>query len=159
MYKFDELNSLVTSCSNNLLSGCKSTTCQQIASYKLGTTWLDKITAWLQTCWQACYKLVASTTCWQLVRFWVGLSRRQLRHVCDTFKDHMETRLKRNKLHDVSIQGPGRKLRTERFSKDDADGKDDVKKWRDVSIYGCATALWRHFHVVFNVGVVFAKAL
>ena len=27
-YKLDELNGLVTSCSNNLLSGCKSTSCE-----------------------------------------------------------------------------------------------------------------------------------
>ena len=32
---------------------------------------LDKITALLQTCWQTCYKLVTSTTCWQVVRFCV----------------------------------------------------------------------------------------
>ena len=37
--KLDELNSLATSCSNiNLLSCCKSTTCQQLVSNKLGTT-------------------------------------------------------------------------------------------------------------------------
>ena len=72
-YKLDELNSLVTSCSNNLLSGCKSTTCQQVVSHKLGTTWQNNsIATNLLTCLlQARYKLVASTTCWQVVRFCV----------------------------------------------------------------------------------------
>ena len=51
------------------------TTCYRAASQQLvNKLWvtnlaqLDKITALLQTCWQACYKLVASTTCWQDVR-------------------------------------------------------------------------------------------
>ena len=66
-YKLDELNSLVTSCSNNLLSCCTSTTRQQVVGNKLGTTWQNNSIA--TTCWQACYKLVASTTCWQDVRF------------------------------------------------------------------------------------------
>ena len=55
-----------------------TTTCYRAASQQLvNTLWvtnlvqLDKITALLQTCWQACYKLVASTTCWQVVRFYV----------------------------------------------------------------------------------------
>ena len=43
--KLGELNSRVTSCFNNLPSSCKSTTCQQVVSNKLGTTW---ITALLQ---------------------------------------------------------------------------------------------------------------
>ena len=68
-YKLDELNNLVTSCSNNLLSCCKSTTCQQVVSHKLGTTWPNNSIA--TTCWYACYKLVASTTCWQVVCFYV----------------------------------------------------------------------------------------
>ena len=60
---------LLQVCSNNLLSGCN----QQLVN-KLWVTnlvQLDKITALLQTCWQACYKLLASTTCWQVVRFCV----------------------------------------------------------------------------------------
>ena len=63
---------LLQVCSNNLLSGCN----QQLVN-KLWVTnlvQLDKITALLQTCWQACYKLVASTTCWQVVRFCVCTS-------------------------------------------------------------------------------------
>ena len=54
------------------------TTCYRAASQQLvNMLWvanlvqLDKITALLQTCWQACYKLIASTTCWQVVRFCV----------------------------------------------------------------------------------------
>jgi hypothetical protein len=38
-YKVVELNGLVTSCSNNLLSSCNSTTCQQVASDNLVATW------------------------------------------------------------------------------------------------------------------------
>ena len=52
------------------------TTCYRAASQQLvnklcvtNLVQLDKITALLQTCWQACYKLVASTTCWQVMRF------------------------------------------------------------------------------------------
>ena len=42
-YKVVELNRLVTSCSNNLLSSCNSTICQQVVSNNL-----NKITALLQ---------------------------------------------------------------------------------------------------------------
>ena len=58
------------------------TTCYWAASQQLvNKLWvtnlvqLDKITALLRTCWQACYKLVASTTCWQVVRFYVCSTR------------------------------------------------------------------------------------
>ena len=37
-YKVVELNKLVTSCSNNLLSSCNSTTCQQVVSDNLVAT-------------------------------------------------------------------------------------------------------------------------
>jgi hypothetical protein len=37
-YKVVELNSLVTSCSNNLLSSCNSTICQQVVSDNLVAT-------------------------------------------------------------------------------------------------------------------------
>jgi hypothetical protein len=56
-YKVVELNRLVTSCSNNLLSSCNSTICQQVVSDILvATLWNNSI---VTTCWQACYKLVA----------------------------------------------------------------------------------------------------
>jgi hypothetical protein len=38
-YKVAELNRLVTSCSNNLLSSCNSTICQQVVSDNLVATW------------------------------------------------------------------------------------------------------------------------
>ena len=38
----------------------------------------------------------------------------------------------------------------ERFSKDEATSK-TMWKWRDMPIYGCAHAILRHFHVVFDV--------
>jgi hypothetical protein len=38
-YKIVELNRLVTSCSNNLLSFCNSTICQQVVSDNLVATW------------------------------------------------------------------------------------------------------------------------
>jgi hypothetical protein len=38
-YKVVELNRLVTSCSNNLLSSCNSTICQQVVSDNLVATW------------------------------------------------------------------------------------------------------------------------
>ena len=38
-YKVVQFNRLVTSCSNNLLSSCNSTTCQQVVSDKLVATW------------------------------------------------------------------------------------------------------------------------
>jgi hypothetical protein len=38
-YKVVELNRLVTSCSNNLLSSCNSTICQQVGSDNLVATW------------------------------------------------------------------------------------------------------------------------
>ena len=50
-----------------LVIGMQSTTCQQVVSNKVGTTWQNNSIA--TTCWQACYKLVANTTCWQDVRF------------------------------------------------------------------------------------------
>ena len=78
-YKLDELNSLVT-------IQVVPTTCYQVASQQLvNKLWvtnlvqLDKITALLQTFWQACYKLVASTTCWQVVRFCVCISESQFK--------------------------------------------------------------------------------
>ena len=46
-YKVVELNRLVTSCSNNLLSPCNSTICQQVVS--------DNLVATFSTCWQACF--------------------------------------------------------------------------------------------------------
>jgi hypothetical protein len=56
-YRVVELNRLVTSCSNNLLSSCISTTCQITwALFQL----IDKLN---------CYKPVANTSCWQVVRF------------------------------------------------------------------------------------------
>jgi hypothetical protein len=56
-YRIVELNRLVTSCSNNLLSSCISTTCQITwALFQL----IDKLN---------CYKPVANTSCWQVVRF------------------------------------------------------------------------------------------
>ena len=63
-YKLDELNGLVTSCSNNLLLCCKSTSCE---SQNFVQTWQNNSIA--TTCWQASYKLVANTTCWQDARF------------------------------------------------------------------------------------------
>ena len=63
-YKVVELDRLVTSCSNNLLSSCNSTICQQVVSDNLVATWLnDSI---VTTCWQACYKPVANTSFWIL---------------------------------------------------------------------------------------------
>jgi hypothetical protein len=52
-YKVVELNRLVTSCSNNLLSSCNPTTCQQVASDNLVATWWNN--SIVTTCWQACY--------------------------------------------------------------------------------------------------------
>ena len=64
-YKLNELNSLVTSCSNNLLSGCKSTTCQQVVSHKLGTTWQNNsiATNLLTRLLQACCEHNLLTSC------------------------------------------------------------------------------------------------
>ena len=39
----------------------------EVVSNKLGTTW--QINSIATTCWQACYKFVASTTCWRDERF------------------------------------------------------------------------------------------
>jgi hypothetical protein len=66
-YKVVDLNRLVTSCSNNLLSSCNSTICQQVVSDNLVATWWNNVI--VTTCWQACYKPVANTSCWQVVRF------------------------------------------------------------------------------------------
>ena len=66
-YKIVELNRLVASCCNNLLSSCNSTTCQQVGSDNLVATWWNN--SIVTTCWQACYKPVANTSCWQVVRF------------------------------------------------------------------------------------------
>jgi hypothetical protein len=66
-YKVVELNRLVTSCSNNLLSSCNSIICQQVVSDNLVATWQNNCI--VTTCWQACYKVVANTSCWQVVRF------------------------------------------------------------------------------------------
>ena len=66
-YAVVELNRLVTSCSNNLLSSCNSTICQQVVSDNLVATWWNN--SIVTTCWQACYKPVANTSCWQVVRF------------------------------------------------------------------------------------------
>jgi hypothetical protein len=64
-YKVVELNRLVTSCSNNLLSSSNSTICQQVVSDNLVATWWNNNI--VTTCWQACYKPVANTSCWQVV--------------------------------------------------------------------------------------------
>jgi hypothetical protein len=69
-YKVVELNRLVTSCSNNSLSSCNSTICQQVVSDNLVgfvATWCNN--SLVTTCWQACYEPVANTSCWQVVRF------------------------------------------------------------------------------------------
>jgi hypothetical protein len=66
-YKVVDLNRLVTSCSNNLLSSCNSTICQQVVSDNLVATWWNNMI--VTTCWQACYKPGASTSGWQVVRF------------------------------------------------------------------------------------------
>jgi hypothetical protein len=66
-YKVVELNRLVTSCSNNLLSSCGLTICQQVVSDNLVETWHSNSV--VTTCWQACYKPVANTSCWKVVRF------------------------------------------------------------------------------------------
>ena len=49
------------SCSNNLLSGCKSTTWQQVVSHKLGTTWQNNSIA--TNLLQACCEHNLLTTC------------------------------------------------------------------------------------------------
>jgi hypothetical protein len=66
-YKVVELNRLVTSCSNNLLSSCNSTICQQVVSDNLVATWWNN--SIVTTCWETCYKPVANTSCWEVVRF------------------------------------------------------------------------------------------
>jgi hypothetical protein len=68
-YKVVELNRLVTSCSDNLSSSCNSTICRQFASDNLVATWWNN--SIVTTCWQACYKPVANTSCWQVVSFYV----------------------------------------------------------------------------------------
>jgi hypothetical protein len=50
-----------------LLSSCNSTICQQVVSDKLVATWRNN--SIVTTCWQACYKPVANTSCWQVVIF------------------------------------------------------------------------------------------
>jgi hypothetical protein len=62
-----ELNSLVTSCSNNFLPSCNSTICQQVLSDNLVASWWNN--SIVTTCWQACHKSVANTSCWQVVSF------------------------------------------------------------------------------------------
>ena len=59
--------SLLTSCSNNLLSSCNSTICQQLVSDNLVATWENN--SIVTTCWQACHKPVANTSCWRVARF------------------------------------------------------------------------------------------
>jgi hypothetical protein len=67
-YKVVEPNRLVTSCSNNLLASCNSTICQEVVSDNpVATWWSNSI---VTTCWQARYKVVANTSCWQVVRQW-----------------------------------------------------------------------------------------
>jgi hypothetical protein len=66
-YKVVELNRFVRSFSNNLLSSCNSTICQQVVSDNHVATWWNN--SIVTTCWQACYKPVANTSCWQVVRF------------------------------------------------------------------------------------------
>jgi hypothetical protein len=51
---------LLQVCSNNLLSSCNSTICQQVVSDN---------SIIITTCWQAGYKPVSNTSCWQVVRF------------------------------------------------------------------------------------------
>jgi hypothetical protein len=53
--------------SNNWLSSCNSTICQRVVSDNLVATWWNNMI--VTTCWQACYKPVANTSCWQVVRF------------------------------------------------------------------------------------------
>jgi hypothetical protein len=64
-YEVIELNRLVTSCSNNLLSSFNSTLCQKIVSDNLVATWQNN--SIVTTCWQACYKPVVNTSCRQVV--------------------------------------------------------------------------------------------
>jgi hypothetical protein len=61
------LDRLVTSCSNNLLSSYNSTICQQVVSGDLVATWRNN--SIVTTCWQARYKPVVNTSCWQVGRF------------------------------------------------------------------------------------------
>jgi hypothetical protein len=46
---------------------CNSTICQQVVSDNLVATWWNN--SIVTTCWQTCYKPVANTSCWQVVRF------------------------------------------------------------------------------------------
>ena len=52
-YKVVELNRLVTGCSNNLLSSCNSTICQQVVSDNFVATWWNNSIATISS--QACY--------------------------------------------------------------------------------------------------------
>jgi hypothetical protein len=56
-YKVVEFNRVVTSCSNNLLSSCTSTICQQVVSDSLVATWWNNRI--VTTCWQACILLTS----------------------------------------------------------------------------------------------------
>jgi hypothetical protein len=60
-------------------SSCNLTICQQVGSDNLVATWWNK--SIVKTCWQACYKSVANTSCWQVVRFLrvQGVSKKTLR--------------------------------------------------------------------------------
>jgi hypothetical protein len=56
-YKVVEFNRVVTSCSNNLLSSCTSTICQQVVSDNLVATWWNNRI--VITGWQACILLTS----------------------------------------------------------------------------------------------------